>query len=157
MKIHRLVQEQVLPVTMEEAWNFFSDPRNLDQITPDELGFRIESGADDSVHEGQVITYRVRIAPLIRVRWVTEIKAVDPGRSFVDEQRFGPYKFWHHRHVFEECEGGARMTDTVCYAVGFGVIGGIIHMAFVGRKLRRIFEYRRSVLAKHFGSGEAEA
>ena len=146
-----LEQEQFLPISRQEAWSFFSDPRNLEEITPDELGFEIVSGAGEPVHEGQIIAYRVKILPGIRMGWVTEIKAVEPGVAFVDEQRFGPYKFWHHRHSFEEVEGGVLMRDRVHYDVGWWIFGWIAERAFVSRKLGYIFAERRKVLELRFG------
>lgn len=151
MKIHLLEQVQELPVTLAEAWDFFSSPANLDSITPPDLGFQITSSLPARMYEGQIITYRVKIAPLLWVPWVTEIKAVDEGRSFIDEQRFGPYAFWHHRHFFEEVPDGVRMTDTVHYGLPFGPCGSIAHALFVRRKLEWIFGYRKEILAKRFG------
>ncbi|MEP4078675.1 SRPBCC family protein [Haloferula sp.] len=154
--IHVLEQEQFLPISLEEAWAFFSSPRNLDSITPPELGFRIESIRSNEMHEGQIITYKVKILPGVWIPWVTEIKAVDEGRSFVDEQRFGPYKFWHHRHGFEAVEGGVLMKDLVHYAMPFWPFGEVGHAAFVRPKLERIFGYRREILEKRFPMDEAD-
>ncbi len=151
MTLHTLEQEQTLPITMAEAWDFFSSPANLDEITPDDLGFKITSPLAGKMFDGQIITYRVRIAPLVHVKWVTEIKCVEEGRAFVDEQRFGPYKFWHHRHEFEEVPGGVLMRDKVHYALPFGPIGTIAHALFVRRKLEWIFGFRRELLARRFG------
>jgi ligand-binding SRPBCC domain-containing protein len=151
MKVHQLHQQQILPVSMAEAWDFFSSPANLDEITPPDLGFHITSPLPPKMFEGQIITYRVKIAPLVWVPWVTEIKCVDEGRSFIDEQRFGPYKFWHHRHSFEPVEGGVRMTDLVHYGLPFGVFGSIAHALFVRRKLQWIFGFRKQLLAQRFG------
>lgn len=153
MKLHTLKQEQVLPITLEEAWDFFSSPSNLDAITPDELGFKIISEELGAMHEGQIITYKVKVAPLIWLTWVTEIKAVEEQKAFVDEQRFGPYRFWHHRHSFERVEGGVKMTDLVHYGLPFGPFGAIAHMLFVRRKLEYIFGFRREILEKRFGKG----
>lgn len=152
MKLHRLEQKQWLPISMTEAWDFFSSPKNLDEITPDDLGFRITSPLEGKMHEGQIITYKVKLAPLIWVSWVTEIKAVDEGNSFIDEQRFGPYRFWHHRHHFEEQDGGVLMTDLVNYGLPFGPCGAIAHALFVRRKLEWIFDQRRTLLADRFAS-----
>jgi ligand-binding SRPBCC domain-containing protein len=151
MKIHVIEQEQVLPISPERAWEFFSSPANLDEITPDDLGFRITSPPCERMFEGQIITYRVKIAAGIWRQWVTEIKCVDEGRSFIDEQRFGPYKFWHHRHQFEPIEGGVRMRDTVHYAPPFGLLGDVAHALFVRRKLEWIFRFRKQTLEKRFG------
>ncbi len=130
----------------------FSSPRNLDEITPGDLGFKIVSLPGEKMYEGQIITYKVMIVPGIWVPWVTEIKAVDEGRSFVDEQRFGLYKFWHHRHTFEEVPGGVLMRDLVHYGFGFGPFGAIAHAVFVAAKLKSIFDFRKLELTRKFGS-----
>ena len=155
MRIHTLEQEQLLPITIEQAWDFFSSPANLDEITPDDLGFKITSKPEARMFEGQIITYRVRIAPALSVNWVTEIKCVEPGVSFIDEQRFGPYRFWHHRHTFEPVAEGVRMRDQVHYALPFGPLGTIAHAVFVRRKLRWIFDCRRQILERKFSPRRA--
>jgi ligand-binding SRPBCC domain-containing protein len=152
MTLHTLIQEQILPVSLEEAWSFFSSPSNLDAITPKDLGFQITSPPEPRLYEGQIITYRVKIAPLVWVPWVTEIKYVTEGRTFVDEQRFGPYKFWHHRHSFEPVAGGVKMIDKVYYGLPMGPFGAIAHAVFVRRKLEWIFHFRRKILTERFGS-----
>jgi ligand-binding SRPBCC domain-containing protein len=148
MKVHVFEREQILPVSTEEAWAFFSTPKNLAAITPPDAGFQMLTGSDEPLHDGQILTYRIRLAPLVRVSWVTEIKSVEPGQSFVDEQRFGPFKFWHHRHVFAPVEGGTRILDRVHYAMPFGPIGEIVHALSVRRKLERVFRHRHDVLAR---------
>lgn len=150
MKVHVLEQEQELPVGLDQAWDFFSSPRNLDAITPPELGFRIVHCPGERIYEGQIITYRVKLAPAVWVPWVTEIKAVREGRSFIDEQRAGPYRFWHHRHSFEEVNGGIRMHDLVHYALPLGPLGSLAHRLVVRAKLERIFAFRRQMLAGQF-------
>lgn len=151
MKIHTFEQQQTLPTTLEEAWAFFSSPANLEEITPSDVGFEITSPLAAKMFEGQIITYRVKIAPAMRMSWVTEIKCVVEGRSFVDEQRFGPYKFWHHRHEFESVDGGVLMRDRVHYALPFGPFGALAHAIFVRRKLAWIFNCRKAILTKRFG------
>ena len=150
MKVHSLSQEQWLPISVEEAWAFFSSPRNLDKITPPELGFKIENLPSEKMYEGEIITYKVMLFPGIWIPWVTEIKAVKEGECFVDEQRSGPYKFWHHRHHLTEKEGGTLMTDLVHYSVGKWIVGDIAHAVFVRKKLESIFAFRREILEKHF-------
>ena len=152
MTIYSLEQEQRLPISLDAAWDFFSSPRNLDEITPRGLGFKIVSLPGEKMYEGQIITYKVMIVPGIWVPWVTEIKAVDEGKSFVDEQRFGPYKFWHHRHTFEEIRGGVLMRDLVHYGLGFGPFGAIANAVFVRSKLEMIFGFRNEALVKRFGT-----
>lgn len=149
---HRLHQEQRLPVSRAEAWEFFSTPRNLDDLTPPDIGFEIVSQPGESLYEGQILCYRIGVLPGFTADWVTEIKAVEEGRSFVDEQRFGPYRFWHHRHTFEDTPGGVLMRDLVHYALPFGPLGAIAHRLFVRRKLEAIFAFRREALIKRFGT-----
>ena len=151
MRVHTLAQEQRLPISRQEAWEFFSSPRNLNEITPPDIGFEIINQLGKAMYEGQVICYRIGVLPLLRVMWVTEIKCVEEGRSFVDEQRFGPYKFWHHRHSFEDIPGGVLMRDLVHYGLGFGPFGEMAHAVFVRRKLESIFGFRRAILEKRFG------
>lgn len=148
--IHTLTQEHFLPITLQEAWDFFSHPRNLDEMTPKELGFRIIYQPGEKMYEGQIIEYRVMILPGVWVPWVTEIKSVNVNQSFIDEQRFGPYKFWHHLHHFEEVEGGVLMKDLVHYAMPCWPFGEIGHLLFVKPKLERIFSFRRDILDKRF-------
>jgi ligand-binding SRPBCC domain-containing protein len=152
MKIHTLEQEQILPISLVEAWDFFSSPRNLDAITPPELGFRITHLPGETMYEGQIITYRIRLAPMLWIPWVTEIKAVREGHSFIDEQRSGPYRFWHHLHRFEAIPEGVKMRDLIHYALPFGPFGNIARACHVRAKLQRIFQYRREILAKRFPS-----
>lgn len=151
MKMHVLTREQRLPLGLGAAWEFFSSPRNLDAITPPELGFKIVDLREETMHEGQIIVYRVKVAPWVWVPWVTEIKSVREGFAFVDEQRFGPYKFWHHRHSFESCDGGVLMRDVVHYRLPLGPLGDLAHALFVRRKLERIFDFRREILERRFG------
>ena len=150
MKLHQLKQEQVLPIGLDEAWDFFSSPKNLDAITPDDLGFKITSPDEGAMYEGQIITYKVKIAPLIWVNWVTEIKAVDQGKSFIDEQRFGPYAFWHHQHHFIQDDDGILMKDILHYALPFSFIGEIMGSLMIHKKVKNIFAYREQKLKEIF-------
>src|SRR5690606_8857438 len=130
--------------------DFFSNPANLDEITPDDFGFQIVHQPGDSRYEGQITEYRVMIFPGVWIPWVTEIKSVREGESFVDERRFGPYKLWQHLHTFEETEGGVLMKDLVHYALPIWPLGEIGHGFFVRPKLERIFRFRKEMLAKRF-------
>ena len=150
MKVHVLEQSQFLPISMEEAWEFFATPRNLDKIIPDDFGFSILHVSGEKMHPGQIITYKVKVPPGVTISWVTEITHVDEGKSFVDDQRFGPYKFWHHKHSFEPTEGGIIMHDLVHYALPFSPFGEIAHGLFVKPQLKKIFDSRRSMLDDYF-------
>lgn len=151
MKINRLVRKQFLPIPIETAWDFFSSPRNLAKITPSEMNFQILTmSGGDRMYAGQVISYKVTVMPGIRVRWVTEITHVQEPQYFADEQRFGPYALWHHKHHFKSVAGGIEMTDEVDYAIPLGLLGRLAHWIFVGRAVNRIFDHRYTVLEKYF-------
>ena len=99
-------KKQNLPITVKEAWTFLSSPKNLKTITPDYMGFNILSGADREMFAGQIIQYIVSPIMGIKTKWITEITHVDQGYYFVDEQRFGPYALWHHKHFIRPIKGG---------------------------------------------------
>lgn len=150
MKIYELKAELLLKTNIEIAWNYFSNPKNLNEITPSFLRFKILSKVIGKMYEGQIIIYKISPLPGLRQTWVTEIKSVEEKKYFIDEQRFGPYKFWHHKHFFEEKEGGVLMTDLVHYALPFGFIGRIAHSLFVKQILNYIFSFRRKFLEYKF-------
>ena len=149
--IYTLKAQQQLPITMAEAWDFFSSPKNLEKITPPHMGFRITSGEPGKMYPGQIISYKVAALPGIKTNWVTEITHVEDKKFFVDEQRFGPYSMWHHEHHFEEKEEGIFMTDKISYKIPFGFLGHVAQMVFVRKQLKTIFEYRRRALEEKFG------
>lgn len=149
--MYQYKSEQNLPIEMETAWDFLSDPKNLKTITPDYMGFDILSGADRKMFSGQIIQYILTPILGIPFRWVTEITNVDQGRYFVDEQRFGPYTFWHHKHFIEPIEGGVKMTDIVDYKLPLGPLGKLAHWLFVSKKVKEIFSYRTQKLNELFG------
>lgn len=152
MSLHSLTTVQKLPISIEEAWSFFSSPKNLKVITPDYMGFEITSDlGDGKMYPGQIISYIVTPVLNIPLEWVTEISHVSEPHYFVDEQRFGPYSFWHHKHFFKAIEGGVEMTDTVHYKVPFGPIGDLANVLFVKNKLKEIFDYRYQKLENLFG------
>lgn len=151
MKIYHLRQKQFLPVSLQDAWDFFSNPRNLDEITPPRLQFRIVNVSEDrGVYAGQFIRYNIRLLPYVWVGWLTEITAARDREYFIDDQRSGPYALWQHRHAFREVPGGVEMSDEVTYALPFGFLGEWVHRIFVRRELDSIFAYRRTVLEKKF-------
>jgi len=151
MKIYRLHQKQNLPITKQEAWNFLSDPKNLKVITPDYMGFHILSGADRPMFAGQIIKYIVTPVLGIKTKWVTEITHVIDGEYFVDEQRFGPYSLWHHKHFIKEIDGGVEMEDIIDYKIPMGILGQLVHPILVKPKLKEIFDYRTKKLEELFG------
>ncbi len=155
MKVYRLHRRQHLPISLEQAWPFFSSPRNLEAITPAFLNFEITSELPERVYSGLIITYRIAAVAGIPMTWVTEVKDVEPLRRFVDEQRLGPFRFWHHEHVFREAPGGGIvMEDTVHYVMPWGWLGQAVHALFIGARLREIFDFRRECVAGLWGDGE---
>ena len=150
MRIYRYYEEQKLPVTLENAWSFFSNPVNLVKITPPNMKFRITNNPEEKIFSGMIITYKV--SPLLNfsLNWVTEIVYADKPHYFIDEQKFGPYKFWYHRHSFTEISEGVLMKDEVYYALPFGIIGQIIHSVMIKSRLKEIFAYRREILRNIF-------
>ncbi len=149
MKVYRLERTQMLPIALEVAWEFFSDPHNLPAITPPGLRFRLTCAVPPRMHPGMIITYRLNPFPLVPVSWVTEITHVQEPHLFVDEQRAGPYRFWHHQHHFRATAEGTEVRDIVSYALPFGLFGRPA-APFIHRQLRTIFEFRRRYLAQRF-------
>ena len=151
MKLYRLEKSQKLPITIEEGWAFFSNPENLKIITPDYMGFDILDSENSRMYSGQIIKYNVTPIFNISMKWVTEISHVNENKQFVDEQRFGPYKFWHHKHIFNEIDGGIEIIDILDYMLPFGVLGRLFHPILVKPKLEEIFDYREQKLKEIFG------
>lgn len=148
MRIYQFKTKQFLPITIKEAWEFFSNPKNLSKITPTWLNFEVTSQLNDKMYEGMIITYLVRPLLNIPTTWVTEITHVREPYFFIDEQRFGPYKFWHHQHIFRETKNGIEMEDIVSYAVPLGVFGRIANSLIISKKIKDIFSFRSKML-KH--------
>ncbi len=147
MRIYTLTKKQFLPISLDVAWDFFSSPVNLKKITPAYMGFEITSDlGDGKMYPGQIITYVVTPVLGIPMSWTTEITHVLDKKYFVDEQRFGPYSFWHHQHWFSIVEGGVEMTDIVNYGLPLGFLGRIANSLFVKSKLQEIFHYREKVV-----------
>lgn len=150
--MYTLERLQKLPVTLEEAWNFFQNPANLATITPDYMGFDILSEVPDQMYPGLFIHYKVSPLLGIKMNWTTEITHVNAPHYFVDEQRVGPYAIWHHEHHFKEIDAGVEMLDRVSYKVPLGVLGKIAHPIVVKGKLQEIFDYRVAKVEELFGA-----
>ncbi|AUC14201.1 cell division inhibitor [Tenacibaculum sp. SZ-18] len=151
MKIYRLHKKQNLPITVDEAWEFLSSPKNLKTITPDYMSFKILSGAEKPMYPGQIIQYIVTPVLGIKTKWVTEITHVMDKKYFVDEQRYGPYALWHHKHFIHPIKGGVEMEDIIDYKIPLGFLGRLAHPLLVKPKLDEIFEYRQKKLIELFG------
>ncbi|WP_080778437.1 SRPBCC family protein [Chryseobacterium phocaeense] len=148
---HRLFREQQLNCTVETAWKFFSGAGNLSEITPKDMNFIVLTEMEnDEIYEGMLIDYYVSPLFGIKMKWQTEIIKVDFQKSFIDFQKKGPYKLWHHHHEFIPNEKGVLMKDTVDYELPLGFLGEIAHTLFVKKKLEHIFNYRYKVLEEMF-------
>jgi ligand-binding SRPBCC domain-containing protein len=142
MKIHRLKRTQLLRTDLDSAWDHLSSPLNLVKLMPGDLGLEVTSPPESRIYAGQIITCRIRILPGLWRTWVSEITAVDEGYSFVEEQRFGPCAFWHHRHLLETSKVGVVMTDVVHYALPGGALGDLVLGGWARRRLEAIFDHR---------------
>jgi len=152
-KTYSLKTVQKIPVSLDQAWDFFSNPANLSAITPAGIGFDIRSKHHgNSMYAGQIIEYTVRPILGIPLYWMTEITHVSDKKYFIDEQRFGPYALWHHQHHFKEIPGGVEMTDIVHYKIPCWVLGDLANALLVKRQLKQIFDHRFLAIVKLFGS-----
>ncbi|MDI1320555.1 MAG: SRPBCC family protein [bacterium] len=140
--IRHLHREQFIRADPARVWEFFATPRNLNELTPPNLRFRIMSDLPDRMTAGQIIEYKISPLPGVWLRWVTEIREVRDGIAFVDEQRAGPYKLWSHEHRFHAEPGGVRMVDRVTYELGWGPFGWLAEKLWVRRQLEHVFDYR---------------
>lgn len=152
MKVYKKETVQYINATIEECWAFFSSPRNLQKITPETMGFQITDFDEKSMYAGQIIQYKVSPLLGLKLSWTTEITQVKDKSYFIDEQRFGPYTFWHHKHYFEVVDNRVKMTDVVHYALPLGFLGRIMNALVVKKKLKQIFEYRVVAVNKIFNS-----
>ena len=152
MRIYTLHKKQQLPISLDTAWEFLSNPKNLKTITPDYMSFNIASEIDRPLYTGQIIQYIVTPLLGIKTKWVSEITHIEEKKYFVDEQMYGPYALWHHKHFIKEIDGGVEMEDIIDYKVPLGILGQIVHPFIVKPKLEEIFNYRQEKLEELFGT-----
>lgn len=151
MAFYQFRKEQFINSSLDEVWKFISDPHNLKRITPPGMGFDIRTpGLPDEIYAGMIISYTVRPLWGIPTNWVTEITHVEEKRYFIDEQRVGPYRLWHHQHIIEPHEKGVLMTDIVSYRPPLGFLGRIANTLVIRKKLNQIFEFRKTALETVF-------
>ncbi|HCY45878.1 MAG TPA: hypothetical protein DHU89_04285 [Flavobacteriales bacterium] len=151
MPVYQFYKEQKIHTTVDEIWDFVSSPGNLKEITPDYMGFEITTGhTSDVMYPGMIISYKVSPILGIKMPWVTEITHVSEKDYFVDEQRKGPYKIWHHEHKIIQTDDGVIMTDLITYEPPFGFLGGIANKLFIKKQLNAIFEYRKKVIDEKY-------
>ncbi|MEE4258560.1 MAG: SRPBCC family protein [Bacteroidales bacterium] len=150
--MNQIITKQDLNIGLDEAWDFFSNPANLNEITPAHMNFKIMSGLGNGFYPGMIITYKIKPFLGITMNWVTEITQLREGQFFIDDQRSGPYKYWHHQHHFRATKNGVEMTDILHYAAPFGIIGKLAELLFVNRQVKHIFNYRKKKLDQLFNS-----
>ncbi len=154
MAIFQLKETQIVNASLKEVWAFIATPANLGKITPDYMGFDIQTtDLAEKMYPGMMIQYKVRPILGIPMTWLTEITHMEEYKYFIDEQRSGPYTLWHHQHFLAEIPEGVEMNDIVTYKPHLGFLGTIANELFIRKQLDGIFEYRRKVLDKMF-SGE---
>ncbi len=151
MGVYTLKASQKIPASKEEVWDFISSPKNLKEITPDYMGFEIQTELPEKMYPGMMIQYKVSPILGIKMTWVTEITHVEHEKFFVDEQRVGPYSMWHHQHHIQEIPGGILMEDIIDYQPPMGLLGDIANSLFIARQLDEIFAYRKQAVEKRFG------
>ena len=150
-KVYSLKTVQRIPADIKDVWDFFSNPKNLKDITPDHLGFKVISKHHgDTMYAGQIIEYTVKPILNIPLYWMTEITQVVNEKYFIDEQRYGPYRLWHHQHHFKLIDGGVEMTDIVHYKIPFWFLGDIANTLFVKNQLKKIFVHRYVAVMERF-------
>lgn len=147
--LHHLKRSVEIARPIEEVFAFFADAHNLEQLTPPFLRFKVLTPAPILMRAGTIIDYRLRIHHL-PIRWQSEIVVWEPPHRFVDLQRVGPYRWWHHTHRFETTSTGTRVIDEVEYAVPGG---RLVHSLFVRKDVERIFAFREETLRSFFNSG----
>ena len=150
--LHQLKRQQIVPATLQEVWAFFSNPRNLNEITPPDLRFEIIFGGEETMYQGQIMAYKIQLLPLIHTRWLTEITQVKEPFYFADRQQLGPYSFWLHEHFFTPVPDGVEMRDRVTYQLPLGPIGDLVHRFWVGPRLQSIFNYRAEKVKQIFAA-----
>ena len=147
--MYQLYREQKLNCSVQELWEFISSPRNLQDVTPDGMGFKITSAhLPEKMYPGMMVAYLVAPFMGIKMKWVTEITHVEDQHFFIDEQRIGPYSLWHHEHRIHATDDGGVMSDLVCYVLPFGFLGRWVHALFIRKKLEAIFDFREKMLAE---------
>lgn len=152
MSVYTLNYTIRIPSTIGKVWDFISSPDNLKRITPDYMGFEIKTkNLPEKMYAGMIINYSVSPFMGIKMTWVTEITQVQELKYFVDEQRVGPYRMWHHQHLLQEVDGGVHMTDIVDYQPPLGLLGAIANHLLIKQQLEQIFTFRTKKLEEYFG------
>lgn len=150
MKHYIYKTEQILPIQLDKAWEFFSSPNNLALLTPKEMDFKVLKNPGDHIYNQMIIDYTVKPLLGIPLHWRTEILDVEEMVEFTDIQLRGPFKLWKHRHQFVTTTDGVLVKDLVHYELPFSIIGQLVHSLFIRKRIEEIFSYRKQVLEQLF-------
>ena len=150
--LYSLHATQFIKSDINTVWDFISSPANLAKITPAYMGFKILNEDAGKMYPGQIIEYHITPLAGIKMHWVTEITHVKDKEYFVDEQRYGPYAFWHHKHFLKEVPGGVEMRDSLHYKLPFGIFGRLAYTLFIKKQLQQIFDHRFKVIEGLFNA-----
>ena len=151
MGYYQIKKKQIIKTDIDTLWSFVSRPKNLNKITPSDIGFQIINQSSEKMEEGMIITYKIIPFFNIKTSWITEISHVSKNKKFIDHQLHGPYKFWHHQHIFKVINSeSTEMIDIITYMPPFGVLGDLVNAFFIKKKLKNIFDYREEILNNFF-------
>ena len=157
MSYTQIIREQLVKTNIDDLWNFMSSPKNLQKITPQNMGFIITSNNKEEImYPGMIISYKVTPILNIPLTWITEITQVKDKKFFVDEQRVGPYKMWHHEHIFKAQDNGVLMKDIITYIPPFGILGEVANYLFINKRVNEIFDFRSKVLEEIYNTSNKD-
>lgn len=146
MQIYQLYRRQQLNMTLEEAWDFFSSPYHLNDITPVFFQVEITSRVPQKIYAGLMISYRMKAVFGIPMAWLSEVSHCDEPKRFVYQQRIGPFKFWSHEVCLTETPSGIQLEDIMFYAMPLGWLGELLNRWLIADRLEKIFDTRRDCL-----------
>jgi len=151
MSYTQIIRKQTIKSDIDSIWKFISSPKNLELITPKWMNFKVTSkNIDQNMYPGMIITYNITPFLNLKMVWITEITHIEDHKLFIDEQRIGPYKMWHHEHRFDQIDDGIIMTDTITYVPPFGLLGMVANILFIKKRIKKIFDHRQYIIEKIF-------
>jgi len=151
MSYTQIIRKQTIKSDIDSIWKFISSPKNLELITPKWMNFKVTSkNTDQNMYPGMIITYNITPFLNLKMVWITEITHIEDHKLFIDEQRIGPYKMWHHEHRFDQIDDGIIMTDTITYVPPFGLLGMVANILFIKKRIKKIFDHRQYIIEKIF-------
>ena len=150
--MHHFTTVQNLPIPLEQAWEFFSNPSNLMVLTHSKM--KMQMGSENGltpIFKGKLLRIRIKLFGFFPTTFLSEITEVQAPSKFIDTQLKGPFAFWQHKHILTEIDGGTKITDDLKFKFPLGFLGLLAYHLFGKKYLKTIFEYRKMVLEKKFG------